>query len=72
MLNVLCIVLLFLLSLYLISMSAFILHEFISYKESKYQEKIDCLLEDNKKLMKDNTDLIERVMTMRVNNKGGC
>lgn len=69
MLNALCIVLLFLLSLYLISMSAFILHEFISYKEIKYQEKVECLLEDNKKLMKDNTDLIERVITMKGNNK---
>lgn len=69
MLNVLCIVLLFLLSLYFVSMSAFILHEFINYKKSKYEDKIEYLLEDNKKLMKDNADLIERVMTMRSNNK---
>lgn len=69
MLNVLCVVLLFLLSLYFISMSAFILHEFIGYKESKYQERIKYLLEDNKKLMKNNADLIEKVMTMRNNNK---
>lgn len=72
MLNVLCIVLLFLLSLYFVSMSAFILHEFINYKKSKYEDKIECLLEDNKKLKKDNTNLINRIMTMRTNNKGEC